>query len=624
MAELRLLIPVAMLVGSASSAAQLVQPGKVEASARFADASAPLRLDAIDAAESARVRALVGDLGGPELPPVLPGSPRDQMMYADRVPVVPRGLAQYAGQAPPIYLEGKVPAGPGGTGTDKPEFFWYQIPAGYDAESPALPLVIAYHGYGNSAGSVATQSTIDEECNARGWLYVAPTGIDDKLFGAPVSQANTAAAVQWMLDHFHVDADRIYMVGFSLGGGISANFAARHRDPAGLMIAALGIVSGSLDWTMSWELGLPPLKSWMENAYNFGASPQADPWAYQRSSALHVTSGSYPPLPGTLDAALSMAANLGATPAYVTWDLDDTLPEIVTQQPVLVDLLQSLGGAVESHPITGTPVAHSWDVLDEPALFDFFAQHVAQRTPAAFHALADGDVAVSWAGLVQAAPHAFSRVDGNATASPATLSVTTLDNVAQVVLHADLGGLAGPGPVHVAAGAVNGAPALLRVDGLGEPPAYFADARTGALIPGAVADPAADALLLVLPAPGTFDGNLVTHALWTTDFTVTPTPIAPGGTLDVSLDAPAGARTAWLFIGLGESLATLKGVPFTVALTPLTLVPLPLDGAGDLHIPAALPSDPLLSSGSLFFQTAVTGPGSAIQSVSNLWRIDIL
>jgi len=630
MADSRLLVAALLLLGTASVAAQAVPraggapvaPPAVPAAPGVPAATG--RLDAADHAESARVRALVGDLGGPELPPVLPDSPRDLLEFADRIPVTPQDLAQYAAGAPPTYAQGIVPAGAGGTGTDLQELFWYQVPGDYDANAPAVPLVIAYHGYGGSANSVAVQSTIDEECNARGWLYVAPTGIDDKLFGSPVSQMNTEAAVQWMLDNYHVDAERIYMVGFSMGGGVTVNFAARRRDPDGIMIAAVGIVSGTFDWTASYNLGTPTLKTWLENSYNFGGSPLLQAFAYQRSSALYFTPGTYHPLPGTLNSTLSMATNLGTTPTWVTWDLADTLPEVTSQEPVFVSLMTSLGGIVESHPVTGTPVTHSWAVLDELALFDFFEQHVLERTPATFHALADGDVAVSWAGLTQSASLAFSRVDGDATATPATLSATGLDNLEQIALHAQLAGLSGAGPVRVLATTAGAASTLLRVDGLGEPPAYFADTTSGALLPGDTSDPVADALLFPLPPLASWQADLVTHPLWTTDLTTSPSPVAPGGTLTVNLDAPVGASLAFLLVGFDEALAVLKGAPLTVSLAPpLLVVSLPLDGAGNVQVAGTLPNDPVLSGIELYFQSVALAGGSAIESVSSLWRTSI-
>jgi acetyl esterase/lipase len=601
----RLLAPALLLLGSASLAAQD-------------------RLDAVDYAERLRVRSIVGDLGGPELAPLLADSPLDVLDFADRVPVVSRYVPPNPALLPPTYVQGLVPAGPGGTGTDKDELFWYQVPGGYDAGGPAVPLLIAYHGYGSSANSVATETSLDEECNARGWLYVAPTGIDDQLFGSPVSQANTASAVQWMLDHYHVDANRIYMVGFSMGGGITANFTAHRRDPGSWMIAAIGIVSGTFDWTMSWTMGTPSLKTWLENAYNFNGTPAAQAFAYQRSSGLYFTAGTYPPLPGTLDASLSMAVNLGSTPTFVTWDLADTLPEVRKQEPVFTSLMASLGGVIESHPVTGTPVTHSWDVLNEPLLFDFFAQHTLDRAPASFHALADGDVAVSWATLLQHTPQSFSRLDGAAALGPATLAVTGLDNLAQLALHADLAGIPGPGPLRVVAGSVDSTPTLLRYDGLGAPPAWFADTATGALLPGDSSDPVSNALLFPLLAGATWQADLVTQPLWTTDVVGSPAIVPHGALLTLSLDAPAGLGPAFLLAALDEGLATVKGAPLTVALAgPLLVLPLALDSAGDAQLAGSVPDDAALAGLDVCFQSVAFGAGPKIASVSNLWRTTI-
>lgn len=380
-------VALAVSAGLARPAAtQLAAPqtAKPTATAGAAAEPGPSPLGADDAAESARVAAIVGDLGLPALAAVTAQSSRDALELSDRVMVVPADLAKYKDLPPAVYQQGLLAAGPDGTGTAYQEVFWYQVPSGYAAKKGAVPLVVAYHGFGASANSVSVQSTIDEECNERGWLYVAPTGIDDKLFGSPPSQANTAAAIQWMIDHYAVDTQRIYMVGFSAGGGIAANFAATHVDPQGIRIAAVGIVSGSHDWACVHAKGSATMKALLEHPLNFGGPPAQQLAAYQASSGLHFQMGSYPPLPGNLLQAASAAAGLAQTPTYVTWDTGDTLAEVCAQQPVLSQLLASLSATLQVQPVSGTAVTHSWSVLDEEALFDFFAQHTsAKAIPAA-------------------------------------------------------------------------------------------------------------------------------------------------------------------------------------------------------------------------------------------------
>src|SRR4029453_12425053 len=106
-----------------------------------------------------------GDLGLPELPPPEAG-PRSSLFFADRL--VPPGAGDGAADASlvTVTLNGNQ------TGTGKPEVLWYQLPDGYSASGPPHPMVIAWHGYGQSARSVSNLSTVDEECNARNWIYL--------------------------------------------------------------------------------------------------------------------------------------------------------------------------------------------------------------------------------------------------------------------------------------------------------------------------------------------------------------------------------------------------------------------------------------------------------------------
>ena len=61
-----------------------------------------------------------------------------------------------------------------------------------------------------------------------------------------------------------------------------------------------------------------------------------------------------------------LAANLATIPTYITWDTDDTLPEVVQQENQMWTLVQSLGGTVEYHTTTGT--IHPINGLPAPQL----------------------------------------------------------------------------------------------------------------------------------------------------------------------------------------------------------------------------------------------------------------
>ena len=559
------------------------------------------------------------DLAGlPALPKVMALSPRDTLLFADRFDVgqgpAPAGVGDTGGQ----LVHAVVPASL--TGTTKGEVIEYLVPSSYKP-SIKVPLLVAWHGFGSSAWKVALQSTLDEECEARGWAFLSVTGIDDKLFGSLPSQQNVVAAIEWMQSHFAIDAERIWMVGFSMGAGCVTSFTARHREPDGLTIAAVGLVSGSYDWTQTWHLD-PGVQSWMENTWNFGASPVAMPFAYQRCSGLYHDPASYPPTPGTHLDQLAMAQNLHATPAYVTWDTGDTLTELPPQSERIVALLEGLGGNVESlavsgtlDPATGAPATHSWAVLDESALCDFLALHVAQRRPSPLVAQVDERRAASWLTLEPAAAESFAWARGVADVSGGVLAVSDVAGAARV--------LATPwaaAPWTLTGSTLEATGFALGVSGA-DPPAGWA--RQGGVTSVAFDfDPGGDGLLLPVDGSGSWD--VQAHA-WDAGLSLLPDPAPLGASITLDVDAAPDASVAWILGATSAGELTLGGGQLLLLnpSPPLLVFPLPLDASGDVAASAWLSHDPALSGAWILLQVALQGPGAGLSGMSNPFRFDI-
>lgn len=554
----------------------------------------------------------------PRLPALGVLPPRDSLLWADRIEVGQGALPAGAGDTGGALVNALLPASL--TGTGKGEHIQYLLPPGHDGTTP-VPLLVAWRGFGSSAASVSLQTTLDEECAVRGWAYLAVTGIDDKLFGPPVSQQNVAAAIAWMQAEFPIDAERIWMVGFSMGAGCAANFAARHRDPDGLTVAALGLVAGSYDWTQTWVVE-PSVRTWLENAWNFGGPPATQAFAYQRSSALHHDPGSYPPLPGLhLDGA-AMAQNLHATPAFITWDVGDTLAHLPAQSGTLADMLSGLGGTVVPAPVSGTtdpatglPATHSWAVLDEGALCDFLAGHVAQRRPLQLVAQVDERRPAAWLTLEPAGPQGFARALGVADAAGGTLAISQVEGAARALVAPWA-----PAPWQLAGTPAGAGEFLLGVAGSAEPAGWALQAG----LPTAEYefDPQGDGLLLRVDGPEAFE---VHAASFDAALGVTPDPVAPGGAVTIGLQAATGNDWAWLLVGLRP--AALPGAAGLLAIEPVPpflVLPVGLDASGDLALPAAVPASPALSGVFLLLQAAVQGPASGSKGLSNPFRFDIL
>ncbi|MCB9897569.1 MAG: alpha/beta fold hydrolase [Planctomycetes bacterium] len=584
-------------------------------------------LNAADEAQRQARIALTGDLGFAPLPPVRADSPNDTILFADRRPVG-QDTTSYDSIPGGTYVDIFVPKTTTGTGIF--EIAKAMLPYDYDAGGAPYPLVVAYHGFGSSAASVATQSTIDDECNARGMLYLSVTGMDDQLFGSPLCQKNTQAAIQWMLDHYHVDADRIYMVGFSMGGGIVSNFAARHRDPDGIMIAAVGTVSATLDWAQEYSLGNATIQSWMQNNYNFGGSPTTQLFAYQQASALYHVLHSYPPMPGTLVPELSMTQNLLAVPTYITYDVDDS----ITYVPVLNDehetFLSGLGVATMKRvqsgtldPDSGLPAPHSWAVLDETELFDFFDGKVVDRHPEDFGAQLDLGGAVSWVETTQRTAGVFTYVDGQSDPVGKHLTLSNVQNASQVSADVGLAGITGTLPVRVTATSADAGGFQLRMTGFGQTPCYVVQHGTNTLV-SFDSDPSTGSLVVQVGPNTTLDLDVVHDPKWTTVYTSTPNPAPQGSMATVTIDGPRSSTQALWVIAVYEILTPVKGVTMTAFPgTPAILVPLPLDGNGDITFGLNIPVDPLLEGIRVPTQAVTIGAGGVFESVSNHWALRV-
>jgi acetyl esterase/lipase len=578
------------------------------------------------------------DLGLPELPKLMALSPRTTLLYADRDEVRP-ALGDYPPGTEPgaasagVLLDGWIPASVTGTGLG--EAFQYQVPPDYLPKGPARPMLIAWHGFGTSCKSVALQTTLDEQCASWGWIYLSVTGVDDKLFGPPVAQHNAETAIDWMLDHFNVDRDRIYMVGFSMGAGVVANFAARHRDPDGLMIAGVGLVSASLDWTMTWH-GDSAVQVWLNNPWNFGGPPATYPFRYQRSSDLHFDPASYPPAPGVSLDTLAMAQNLHATPAYITWDTGDTLAYLPPQSEQLGAHLADWGAPVTLrpkagtvNPSTGAPAPHSWAVLDEEELFNVLAPLAVQRVPGSFEALLERDTTVAFASVTQRVPEAFTWISGSTDAAGARVEVHGVVNAREVAVSATQAGLAGVWPLRVQASSADAEGFVLRITGCDTPPGYLLQAQGGALVPGVESDPATDSLLLTVPAGASVD-VLAMSVPWTAGLSLLPDPASAGSGVHLQLTSHPGAQLAWVVVapgvgGTGQQLMTLPG-PLTFSVPPFPpalLLAVPLDATGAAGLDAQLPDNPGLAGLSLVLQAVIQDPGPVLADASNAFRFDI-
>jgi hypothetical protein len=383
---------------------------------------------------------------------------------------------------------------------------------------------------------------------------------------------------------------------------------------------------------MSYNLGSPALKTLLENPYNFGGSPTAFPFRYRRSSDLYFRLGTYPPLPGIVESDDSMATNLGATPVYHTWDSGDTLPEALAQNPVMSSVITSLGGTYVQVTTSGTvdpntllPAPHSWAVLDEVELFDFFDGKTANRTPGTFAAQLDLPAGVSFADVTQDTANQFSYVDGLVDSGNDALVLVNVKNVDDLDIDLAAAGLTTTGPIDLVVESDDADGFTLRITGFAGRPAYLLDSASGTLLPGTESDPLTGSLIRAVAGLSTLDADVIQDPNWTTRLTTSPNPVAPGGALTMSVDAERTAVFSLLLMGFSEALNNIPGGnKVTVSLGPGTiLIELPLDANGDVALPGTVPNIPAYSGVDVLLQTIDVDGGGQIDSISNMWVLHI-
>lgn len=109
----------------------------------------------------------------------------------------------------------------------------YQVPIGYDP-AVSVPLLV-------SIGGTHENTYQDDLCrfmqraNERGWLLLSPNlrrlcCPTDGRTASLENQHDIVDAIHEMARRFHVDEDRVYLSGFSTGGGVAATMAAKYPD----------------------------------------------------------------------------------------------------------------------------------------------------------------------------------------------------------------------------------------------------------------------------------------------------------------------------------------------------------------------------------------------------------
>jgi poly(3-hydroxybutyrate) depolymerase len=129
---------------------------------------------------------------------------------------------------------------------DKKMEYTLFVPKGYDKERPT-PLVVALHGLGSNPKQIMGYRGLTDSADKHGFIVVAPMGYNPRgWYGQPIpkklakgddpdnlselSEKDVMNVLAIVRKEFNVDADRIYLMGHSMGGGGTWHLALKHPE----------------------------------------------------------------------------------------------------------------------------------------------------------------------------------------------------------------------------------------------------------------------------------------------------------------------------------------------------------------------------------------------------------
>lgn len=282
-----------------------------------------------------------------------------------------------------------------------------QIPDAY-AGAPT-PLVVVLHGRTSSMewGISAYGAAV----NAKGWLLASP-----QLHGSWVvppappgayayasleSQSDVIDTVRYMVQHYNVKPDQIYLVGESMGSQVATVTAAKYP----YLFAAVFDNKGPVDfYQWYFEQSGDFFRNTMREECHIGGvpqTPQNNPFCYQRRSSVNF------------------ASNYIHTPISITHSLLDVTVPITTHSLRLRDRINSYNPVYPASVFVDTvqaptcpPNYHCYQP-DPDAVLNFLAQYTLNSNPAYVYITTDQSKPYYWFNITQTGGDHWSQVQAN-------------------------------------------------------------------------------------------------------------------------------------------------------------------------------------------------------------------
>jgi len=263
---------------------------------------------------------------------------------------------------------------------------------------------------------------------------MAPLGAQQVNYGIPYAQTNIAYALDFVTNVIPYDPDRVYGIGFSMGGGTVMSYAARHLDPDHPRFAAIVNHTGTVSVSHTYyNVGDT---SNFDNELTFGGSPAEFPFLYSRSSVVDVDATT-----SQVDPNTDQARNLTHVPVLNQHADFDPLSYIVTQTQVVYAWLNAMAGS-ETYLLTPPFAGHAWSTIDEPTALDFlYSKSLQVPTEGTHRILADRDAAWHHFRITQDVAGAFTPFRWTLQGNLNRLTLDQTENLASVIIDTESAGL---------------------------------------------------------------------------------------------------------------------------------------------------------------------------------------
>ena len=231
------------------------------------------------------------------------------------------------------------------------------------------PVMIGFHFFSVSEQAVFNQD-LPNLCSTEGWWLIAPLGLSAVNFGNVESQDSLDAVLDWVEQFVDLDDERMYTVGFSMGGLNALSYAIRHQDPNGRRIAGAASLLGTVDPVYAYDVGPEATKMILELEEVFGGSPTDEPFEYDRVATASLTPSA------TVDPQKANVQNLLDARIYLGINVSDPTTDLLDQNQALASYVQSQGLDAWVDSFVGPP-SHAWTNFDHTNVIAFFQGQTA-------------------------------------------------------------------------------------------------------------------------------------------------------------------------------------------------------------------------------------------------------